>query len=565
MAQPTPALDRLAHEIGHAAHFLPEQGPIGVFIHQNTLHAFSARPFEEAVVAGSATFGCEPFLSEERFRDELERGRIRHADLRAALDAEESGENDVAGLCTRGELRLAMLEHPLQSGSPSEIRWFLEETDALRRVRRGVSPELRGRLVAEARHWVMRDLRGGSGWTGPAWLPGLLDRFGEGSIEEWEGAEWEAFALRLLWNVCLERCASLPAPQPPPLPVRHRDLVRLAGGPDSDERLLEPLVRFCGAFLDQGVAAWPLPGRERGLFAAFSALHRQPMQIREGWMAGLPAELARIEKAGLSPLGVVMESLADLGVREEEWGPFLRETLLALPGWAGMIWQVEERSERVPLPPPKGSLEGFLAVRLLLERFALRDAAREMGHAGPLAGLREEARRRLPTREFGPEPRAFVVFQLAQALGWPPDRLHRLGSDAWAALVREVEAFGDIERRRVFHLAYERRFRIASLDAVALRAALPDPTPPAPRFQAVFCIDEREESVRRHLEEVAPDCETFGAAGFYGVAMRYRGATDAHFVPKCPAPVTPRHWVEEEPEGDRAEAERLSLQRKALG
>ena len=52
--------------------------------------------------------------------------------------------------------------------------------------------------------------------------------------------------------------------------------------------------------------------------------------------------------------------------------------------------------------------------------------------------------------------------------------------------------------------------------------------------------------MRRHLEEVAPDVETFGAAGFYGVPIYYRGVADAHFSTLCPIVVRPQHWVVED-------------------
>ncbi len=574
---PTAALERLQHQIDHAAHLLPAQGPINVFIHHNTLHAFEGLPFTEGVVRGAGIFGCEPFLPEERYREELERGRIRFDELRDVLN-EDLGAGagaEVAGLARRADLRLAMLRFALREGSPAEVGWYIEESDALRRVRAGVPPEVRGRLIGRTRHWVLRDLRGGNEgrgggrgrWRGPDWLPGLLAHFGESSIEEWGPDAWESFALNALWLVCREKAATLPPTPPPPEPVRHRDWLLLAGRVDTDPWVHEPLVRLCGAFIDQGVADWPMPGRERGLFRCFLSLYRQGGHVPRRWLAGLPAELERLEREGVSPLASVHESLADLGVEEAEWGPFLSETLLALRGWGGIIRQIEERAERVPLPAPHGTLVAFLAVRLLLERYALRAAASEaLGHTAPLSGLRAAARACVPARPaLAPVQRAFRVFQLAQFLGWPAETLQRLSPERWAELAGEIEAFGGVERRRVFHLAYERRFETMSLDALGIRAAEPDPTPAAPRFQVVCCLDEREESFRRHLEEIAPDCETFGAAGFYGVAMYYRGAEDAHFIPKCPIILTPGHWVEEEPDGCHAEAESLRARRKALG
>ena len=52
---------------------LPDQGPIGVFVHHNTLHALQHLPFDEAVPKGAAMLGARAW-PEAR---ELARGRGR--------------------------------------------------------------------------------------------------------------------------------------------------------------------------------------------------------------------------------------------------------------------------------------------------------------------------------------------------------------------------------------------------------------------------------------------------------------------------------------------------------
>jgi uncharacterized protein YbcC (UPF0753/DUF2309 family) len=251
-------------------------------------------------------------------------------------------------------------------------------------------------------------------------------------------------------------------------------------------------------------------------------------------------------------------------VGADEWEPFLTATFLALRGWAGMIRQMEVRADRAAHPAPPGSLTGYLAVRLVLERLALAHLAREAGFGGPLHRLREAAA--LPRPARGDDQRAFLVFQVAQSLGWTPARLHPLGQAGWAQLLGEIEAFGPLERRRVFHDAYERRYRNRTLDALAAHAARPAARVARPRFQTACCIDEREESFTRHLEAVAPDVETFSLAGFFGVAMYYRGAADAHFIPQCPIGVRPQHWVVEDVAYTQGGAHRRrAFARRALG
>src|SRR6188768_784256 len=91
----SPSTDRgqhLSEVLEHAGHLLPAQGPIGVFVHHNTLHAFQHLPFHEALAAASATFETETYLPESRYRELYRRGRITDVDLKAVLAEREQAE-----------------------------------------------------------------------------------------------------------------------------------------------------------------------------------------------------------------------------------------------------------------------------------------------------------------------------------------------------------------------------------------------------------------------------------------------------------------------------------------
>jgi uncharacterized protein YbcC (UPF0753/DUF2309 family) len=548
-------LETLRQQIEHAAHLLPAQGPITAFVHHNTLHAFEHLTFEDGVVEGGKTFGCHPYLPEDRFRKELARERIRVTDLESVLreDLKDAASEPLL-TGTRLDLRLAMLRYPIRTGPHAELRWFVAESDALRTFREEVPASVRARMIEDTRHWFMRDLRNGSG-KGAAVdrrvrdsVDRVLESFGNSAVEDWEDADWESFVLNLLWKACREGVQGVRSfADHPAAAIRHRDALLELTGTDSDVVVNDVLIRFCAAYADQGFADWTLADRERGSFEAFLGLYGESARLLPGWMQDAQRELGRIHAAGWGPLESIAESLKILGVSDEERESYLVATFLALRGWAGMIWQMETRSDRMARSATPGSLIGFLAIRLLLDRCALKALAREtLDYRGPLDSFRQTVKPPEAMEDSTDvDQRAFLVFQVAQFLGWKPEDLFRLAKSDWAILISEIEQFSNLARRRVFHLAYERRYRNQALDAIGLRASHPITPPTTPQFQAVFCIDEREESFRRHLEEISPSVEAFGAAGFFGVAMYYRGADEAHYIPLCPIVVRPQHYVRE--------------------
>jgi uncharacterized protein YbcC (UPF0753/DUF2309 family) len=551
-ATPADRLEYLKHVIEHASHLLPAQGPISVFIHHNTLHGFEDLAFDQGVQKGAEIFGNQPYLPEEKFREHLATGRIRTSDLQTVLaeDLGPRGNEPILLLGTRFELRMAMLQFPKWTAPEAELHWFVAQTDALTKLQPEVSAAVRERFLVETRHWVMRDLRRLSGETRPTAvhesLATLLESFGEARMEAWSDAKWESFALQSLWRVIREAVQDLaPPPSSGHIGSRPRDWLLAAGGQDCDALVNELLIRFCAAFLDQGISQWPLPRRDEGFFKSFAALYGRVGGPPDRWLLGLRAELRRIEAAGLTPLESIRESLERMGIEPEHWDDAIISSLLALRGWAGMIRQVEVRGDRVAHAAPAGSLVEYLAVRLVLERLAAEHVARhDLGHSGSLDHIKSTISSEPDANRPSADQRAFLIFQLAQDLGWCAGDLWKLTFNEWTLLVGEIESFTALERRRVFQKAFERRYCNQALDALTGQSKRSSGKVKR-RFQLVCCLDEREESFRRHLEELAPDCETFGVAGFYAVAMYFRGAADAHFVPLCPVVIRPNHWVEE--------------------
>ncbi|MBF0143355.1 MAG: DUF2309 domain-containing protein [Magnetococcales bacterium] len=618
---------RLRRAIHHLEHVLPGQAPLRDFVHHNTLHGYQHLPFPEALVAVRRVTGISGYLPLERFRGFYAEGRITREDLDAVISGEGEWEAEAPlGPVTRRAVIEVALLHDLAPIPPSRLQWERESGGMLAHLRPGVEPSVREafRHRAAARGLdeaaAVADL-----WQASLELLGLSSD--SGHVESLlELDDRQASALLQL----------LPPSEDPATPLRsvaalrqeadriHRELMAQVGvsltlrgllRALSDQDILEELrpylVRQLAGFLDQGMAPWPLPGRERGFWRAW----REAALADPGyWLRNLPDWEETLEHLSDDSEAVVEEMLSLLGLEEERWEGYLGRLALELPGWSGMFMWRHLRPGYMGLTPSRVEMMDYLAVRLVLERLAALRLCRRLWNLEPrldllgwhfrrfraelvmrwhlfnselpeylafqgqmLLGRTEEnparddewqelAHRFLTWRlahgregevGYSVGRHAWPLFLLAQYLGLTGSDLRQGGVSLAAEFLGLVNRVDSERSGHLWLQAYERHFREKILTALAANRGRGrwGERRELPQAQLVFCMDDREEGFRRHLEERNPRLETLGAAGFFGVPMNWRGLDDASSFPLCPVVVTPVNEVREVP---RSEVETLA-------
>lgn len=507
---------RVHGALHEAKELLPGQKPIESFVHHNTLHTFEDRPFLDAVVDAGAFYGASAWMDEESFRFAWQSGRILDRDLDDVLFRRFGASRAPAPMSGR-RLEDAVRDLMLYQAPtpPSErIPWLLAEGPALRELPPHVSRRSRERL-----------LRGGT----------------------------PSAVLKDLWRMS----GGLDAPpKRAPSSVRLRDRLVGAGHTDPD-RLANPfLVRWFGAYLDQGMAASQLD-RSGGLL---SSLLQAWASGGVGWKHAVAVDARGLLEAGMPPVSVVLRSLDRLGVADEDVEDYVLQSLLALRGWAGMFVQMAARPDLLGHAPPPTPLEDVLALRLVVDEAAARSSLPTLDPATPL--LRQVSGVAGDEAEARHAATHWAHFQACVALGVLPRELEALSRAEHRSFAAFLNEWSPLQRGELWQLAYERRYRVEILDALLVHE---EPEAPPPHTQLVCCIDDREESFRRALEEVSPGVQTFGYAGFYGLAMYFRPLGESHARPLCPPSIVPTRVVVEQPVDPQDTWRGLSARNRVFG
>ena len=581
--------ERVTAWVRHLEHVLPAQAPIRNFVHHNTLHGLQHLSFAEALAKAARISGARPWLDETQSRALYAAGRIDDSDLDAALD-----ELGLVGLdemlpafpaLRRRDVLRAALIHDTQPAGTARRQWLLDEGR--------IDADLWAACVAldEASTDRVSAVDGA--------LQSLLADIYPGAPV---AAAWEQEA-RTLWPDLVARVGRQ---------WTLSSLLYRLTGENVFDTVRPMLIRHLASHLDLGMAAWHNPARGQGFYAAW----RQSAGIDLGWeLDELVAARDEIAALPADPVDTIGRELMHLGPSEAHWGDYLERLSLELPGWSGMFLWRDQHPNHAGSEAPVTMVD-YLAVRLVLERLHCEDLVQrtwglplflsELGDhflshpaelwvrhtffAGRLAEAWASEAQRLIAAESAADAEwrrladaaaaanvnvdvdvnspttetdgvCWARYLLAQALTLDSAALRSAGKAGMGELLVLAGQLDGHQRGHVWLLAYERHYREQIFAALAANHERTRPNE-APGAQLVFCMDDREEGTRRHLEEINPTVETFGAAGFFGVPMYWRGVDDEQATALCPVVVTPANEVRERADDETQLA--LHQRRRAL-
>ncbi len=247
---------------------------------------------------------------------------------------------------------------------------------------------------------------------------------------------------------------------------------------NKNHKLDSIVSKWLMAFLDEGLAEWEMPFRNKSFFTAWRNLAKYDNNIDSNALDNIP-------NGSLEALDFILRDFDN-----EQQLKIIKAHIAALPGWTGYIkYRIEEDSEWQK--KYSITLADYLAVRLSIAKL-----------------LNIEI---LSHEDIDSEIESINTLNYIWLKAWERSFQNKLSKKL------------------------SQQLKISKSDA--------SKTPDA---QFAFCIDTRSELIRRHVESKG-NYETFGYAGFFGIAMDYETIDKNLNIKSCPPILDSAYKVSEQP------------------
>jgi len=255
--------------------------------------------------------------------------------------------------------------------------------------------------------------------------------------------------------------------------------------PQEIEEINLQTIKWCQAFFDQGQATIKMPNRHLGFYLSWLQLAKFDDKLHKN----SADKIKEINSMPLSPKEAIIECLERLKISKSEQEKFLTLMLTTLSGWASYVkylgeWKCDDAKN-------DNNQIDYLAVRLAITLLMCDDAKSLL----------------LWHKNIAPQQKP--------------------GMQMLAINKNEKIYQKDLVQKLIISSKSKSEENTKTLDA-----------------QFVFCIDVRSEPMRRAIEAKG-NYETFGFAGFFGIAATIENQISKESYFSCPVLLKPKHKIVE--------------------